>query len=67
MKKVDNWIPDGSIFRMIIQGGKNPEGPVGSKLFAVMDHIRKGKEDYGRNGQEQEQKVPVSHYSFIHY
>ncbi len=48
---------------MIIQGSKNPEGPADSKLPAVMNHIRKGKENDCRNGQDQDQEIPDIHHS----
>ena len=51
---------------MIIQESKNREGPADSKLPAVMNHIRKGKENDCRNGQDQDQEVTDIHHS-IHF
>ena len=68
MEKVNDRIPSLSVPGIIAKRGKNPEGPVGSKVFAVMYHICKGKEDNGGSGQDQdhEQEVPVPNYHFFH-
>ena len=66
MEIVDDRIPCVYVSRIIGKGRKDPESPIDTKLLAVMNHIRKGKENDARKGQNQEQEEPVPNNHFIH-